>query len=122
MDKQLENKNILVTGASRGIGKAIAEFLLSKKAIEMLEGESTIRSYRAAYLLNLTTGCNYKEENFFFVDGLEYLENTNRDEWPGYLYIFVSFGEWKKLMAASPDWLDDYEVKNGELMLLSLVQ
>ena len=32
MDKHLENKHILVTGASRGIGKAIAEYLLTKKA------------------------------------------------------------------------------------------
>lgn len=32
MEKNLENKNVLITGGSRGIGKAIVEFLLGNKA------------------------------------------------------------------------------------------
>jgi len=98
------------------------KIMLSKKAIDTLEGKSSIRPYRAAYLLNLTIGCNYKAENFVFNSEPGYLENASINEWPGYTYIIVSFGEWKKIRAASPDWLENYAVKTGELMLLSKIK
>lgn len=94
------------------------KIMLSKKAIDTVEDTRTIRPYRAAYLLNLTIGCNYNSENFVFMD-LEYLENTSKNEWPGYTYILVSFGEWKKIKSASPDWLEDYSMETSELVLLS---
>jgi len=106
MDLNLDNKKVLITGASRGIGLAVAESflqeyakicLVSRGSYALFENEKKLQD---AYGLEGVFACKCDCTN---VESLNSLKNEVKDKWDGLDVVVVNVGDGRSTTAALPD-------------------
>jgi 3-oxoacyl-[acyl-carrier protein] reductase len=110
MDLKLKNKKVLITGASRGIGLAIAEGFLQEKAKTCLVS----RGSEALFENEQELQKNYGVENIFAskcdcteIESLDSLREEVRSKWSGLDVVIVNVGDGRSVSDSLPsddDW------------------
>ena len=106
MNLNINNKKILITGASRGIGLAIAESflqegaktcLVSRGSNALLENEKKLQDI---YGLENSFACKCDCTN---IESLNSLKNRVKDKWGSLDIVVVNVGDGRSVSDALPD-------------------
>jgi 3-oxoacyl-[acyl-carrier protein] reductase len=106
MNLELNNKQVLITGASRGIGLAIAETFLQENAKTILVSRGSKALFDNEKILQQ----EYGEKNVFAkkcdctnLEELELLKEYVESEWQGLNIVVVNVGDGRSVSDALPD-------------------
>ena len=106
MNLALDNKKVLITGASRGIGLAVAEnflqegaktYLVSRGSSALYENEKKLQNI---YGLDNVVACKCDCTN---VESLNSLKNEVEDKWNSLDVVIVNVGDGRSVSDALPD-------------------
>ena len=106
MNLKLNNKKVLITGASRGIGLAVAEsflqegaktYLVSRGSSALYENEKKLQNI---YGLDNVVACKCDCTN---VESLNSLKNEVEDKWNSLDVVIVNVGDGRSVSDALPD-------------------
>jgi len=106
MNLNLDNKKVLITGASRGIGLAVAESflqedaktcLISRGSNALFENEKRLQD---AYGLESVFACKCDCTN---IESLNSLKSEVEDRWSNLDIVIVNVGDGRSVSAALPD-------------------
>ncbi len=106
MNLNLDNKKVLITGASRGIGLAVAEsflqegaktYLVSRGSSALYENEKKLQNI---YGLDNVVACKCDCTN---VESLNSLKNEVEDKWNSLDVVIVNVGDGRSVSDALPD-------------------
>jgi 3-oxoacyl-[acyl-carrier protein] reductase len=106
MDLNLDNKKVLITGASRGIGLAVAEsflqegaktYLVSRGSSALYENEKKLQNI---YGLDNVVACKCDCTN---VESLNSLKNEVENKWNSLDVVIVNVGDGRSVSDALPD-------------------
>ena len=119
MDLKLNNKQVLITGASKGIGLAIAEIFLQENAKTILVSRGSPELFNNEKILKKEYGVDNviaKKCNCTNIEELEQLKKSIEREWQGLDIIVVNVGDGKSVSDALPDdeqwqkiWSNNFE-------------
>jgi len=106
MDLNIKNKKVLITGASRGIGLAIAEGFLKENARACLVSRGSKELFNNEQKLQET----YGKDNVFAdicdctnIHSLEKLKNNIENKWGNLDIVVANIGDGKSVSDALPD-------------------
>ncbi|MCH9711763.1 MAG: SDR family oxidoreductase [Proteobacteria bacterium] len=119
MNLNLDNKKVLITGASRGIGLAIAESFLQEGAKTCLVSRGSNALFESEKKLQDSCGL---ESTFACkcdctdIESLKGLKNKVKDKWSGLDIVVVNVGDGRSVADALPDhkqwqktWSNNFE-------------
>jgi len=106
MDLSLDNKKVLITGASRGIGLAIAKTFLNENAKTVLVSRGSQSLFDNEKILQQEYGVDNvfaKKCDCTNIEELEQLKNSVESEWQGLDIVVVNVGDGRSVSDALPD-------------------